>query len=54
MYEAMREKDWVYILNDCKAAVLFAAKIVADKAPHLATQVESLKLIVQVIRGLGF
>jgi long-subunit acyl-CoA synthetase (AMP-forming) len=44
----MREKDWVYILNDCKAAVLFAAKVVADKAPNLAAQVASLKLVVQL------
>jgi hypothetical protein len=51
MYEAMPLKDWVYILNDCKASVLFAAKIVAEKtssekAPDVKTQVASLKSVI--------
>jgi long-chain acyl-CoA synthetase len=51
MYEAMPLKDWVYILNDCKASVLFAAKIVAEKtsaekAPDVKTLVASLKSVI--------
>ena len=46
MYEAMREVDWVYILNDCKAKVLFAAKVVSDKAPNIKAQVQSLQSVI--------
>jgi long-chain acyl-CoA synthetase len=46
MYEAMPPKDWVYILNDCKASVLFAAKVVADKAPDVQKQVASIRSVV--------
>ena len=46
MYEAMPPKDWVYILNDCKASVLFAAKVVSDKAPDVQKQVPSIRSIV--------
>jgi long-chain acyl-CoA synthetase len=48
MYEAMKSDDWVYILNDCKATLLFAAKIVNEKAPDLQQRVPSLISIVEI------
>ena len=46
MYEAMKSDDWIYILNDCKASLLFAAKIVPAKSPDLKRHDPSLQSII--------
>jgi long-chain acyl-CoA synthetase len=48
MYEAMRDVDWVYILNDCSATVLFAAKVVSEKAPDIKKRVPSLQYVLHL------